>query len=211
MDPNGISDSSGGGGGGDDDTIRVVIVCTLFVLVSIAMVIYIFNKFCKCFFYTKRNAAGSARRWCFFGLKDSRTPQSDTNSPTAAAVNNSVMANPECAQIVIDDSSPSRDAGQIQQQQQIVAIPPSPAATTIATSSSRSATNNAPPQQQPAPSATEHTYLLDRAQRTLHGPRMIGLPGLLTGCSINTHPQQEDAALPPDGTVNTSAQGVTFV
>jgi hypothetical protein len=157
-DTNSSGDDGGGDSHDDDDIVRVVIVCTLFVLVSIAMVIYIFNKFCKCFFYAKRNASGSARRWFFFGLKDSKTPQSDTSSP-ASNNTGSMMANPECAQIVIDDPSPSRE----------------PTTTAAA--------------EQSAP--TEHTRLLDHAGgRMMRRSAIIGLPGLLTGCSIN---QGEDS------------------
>jgi hypothetical protein len=62
-------------GMGTEEILRIVIVSTLFILISLAMCIYIFNKFCKCYFIAKKNRNGEQRRWFFLGQKDTQTPQ----------------------------------------------------------------------------------------------------------------------------------------
>ena len=100
---------------GDDDNVtteeilRIVIVSTLFVLISLAMCIYIFNKFCKCYFIAKKNRNGEQRRWFFLGQKDTQTPQGmliDTPVMNQQQNNNnSINNNGDLTSIMIEDGS----------------------------------------------------------------------------------------------------------
>lgn len=94
--------------------LKMVFMTLIGCLVSLALCLYIFSRFCKCYFITKRNGTGTPRRWFFLGQKDAPTPQNllrDSPMPMKPSdpTHGSSSLNPALQQVVVLPDSPQID------------------------------------------------------------------------------------------------------